>query len=333
MLPLVSILIPAYNAQAWISETIQSALSQTWARKEIIVVNDGSTDDTLSIVRRYESSMLKIIHQENGGACRARNRALSECQGDYIQWLDADDLLAPNKIERQLRVAQDEVDPHVLFASAWGRFYYTQSKVKFEPTPLWQDVDAAEWLVLWLANPWMIPPHAWLVSRQLTDEAGPWDEQLTRDQDGEYFCRVVSHSSYIKFVSESRSYYRMANTSSLSNTTTRKAWESICRSTELTIGHVLAHENSERTRTACISRLNRDASMLEIYAPDLALHLHQRIKELGGKILPEKISRKYAFVQRIIGARNALRLKEAEWRARRRIYGSYERLLAKFVGS
>lgn len=116
-------------------------------------MDDGSTDGTLSIVRQYESSTLKVIHQENAGACRARNRAFGECQGDYIQWLDADDLLAADKIERQLNAADTHDDSDVLLASAWGRFYYRPSKAKFRPTPLWRDLDTVEWLVLRLANP------------------------------------------------------------------------------------------------------------------------------------------------------------------------------------
>ena len=94
MSPLVSILIPAYNAERWIAETIGSALGQTWPRKEIIVVNDGSTDQTLSVVQKFASKTVSVVTQENKGVCAARNKAYELCQGDYIQWLDADDLLS-----------------------------------------------------------------------------------------------------------------------------------------------------------------------------------------------------------------------------------------------
>ena len=94
MTPLVSILIPAYNAEHWIADTIESALAQSWQHKEIVVVDDGSRDRTLAIARRYASSrQVKVISQSNSGACAARNNAFANCQGDYIQWLDADDLL------------------------------------------------------------------------------------------------------------------------------------------------------------------------------------------------------------------------------------------------
>src|SRR5713101_6428833 len=100
--PLVSILIPAYNAQSWIGETLQSAISQTWDRKEIIVVDDGSKDDTLAIARQFESCGVRVVTQKNQGAAAARNKAFSLSQGDFIQWLDADDLLASDKITKQL---------------------------------------------------------------------------------------------------------------------------------------------------------------------------------------------------------------------------------------
>jgi glycosyltransferase involved in cell wall biosynthesis len=85
MKPLVSILIPAYNAEAWIGETIKSALEQTWPRKEIIVVDDGSNDRTLSVARQFESKDVLVVDRNNQGAASTRNHAFSFSRGDYIQ--------------------------------------------------------------------------------------------------------------------------------------------------------------------------------------------------------------------------------------------------------
>src|SRR5689334_11048168 len=106
MRALVSILIPAYNAERWLAETLESALSQSWDRKEIIVVDDGSKDATLLVARSFEKRGVRVVTQANQGAAIARNRAFELSQGEYIQWLDADDLLAPDKIERQMHVLQ-----------------------------------------------------------------------------------------------------------------------------------------------------------------------------------------------------------------------------------
>src|SRR6185503_6994740 len=107
MEPLVSILIPAYNAEEWIADTIESALAQTWPRKEIIVVDDGSSDLTLPTAKQFAAKSVQVVTQANQGASVARNTAYSLCQGDYIQWLDADDLLDPDKVEHQVRKLQD----------------------------------------------------------------------------------------------------------------------------------------------------------------------------------------------------------------------------------
>src|SRR5205814_7608388 len=102
MTPLVSILIPAFNAEQSLGETLRSAVGQTWPRKEIIVVDDGSTDQTAAIARRFASRDVKVVSKRNEGAAATRNYAFSLSQGDYIQWLDADDLLSADKIERQM---------------------------------------------------------------------------------------------------------------------------------------------------------------------------------------------------------------------------------------
>ena len=124
MKELVSILIPCYNAEKWLHEAIESALSQTWKDKEIIVVDDGSTDNSLKIARQYESNLVKVISQENKGAPAARKIALKYARGDYIQWLDADDMLAHDKIEKQMEMAQHIGNQKVLLSCSWGRFFY-----------------------------------------------------------------------------------------------------------------------------------------------------------------------------------------------------------------
>src|SRR2546423_1863348 len=143
MKPLVSILIPAYNAERWIVATIQSALAQTWDRTEIIIVDDGSSDRTAAVAKRFESETLRVVTQKNQGAAAARNKAFSMSTGDYIQWLDADDLLSPGKIEKQMAVAGS---PRTLLSSAWGHFIHRPYRARFIPTALWRDQSPTEFL-------------------------------------------------------------------------------------------------------------------------------------------------------------------------------------------
>src|SRR5579862_1211131 len=128
MNPLVSILIPAYNAEEWIVDTLQSALAQSWARKEIIVVDDGSRDRTAEVARRFASKEVTVVSIQNQGAAAARNHAMRLAQGDYIQWLDADDLLAPDKIKCQLAGLRESDSNRVLLSGPWAHFYYRTSR-------------------------------------------------------------------------------------------------------------------------------------------------------------------------------------------------------------
>ena len=130
MKPLVSILIPAYNAENLIAYTIQSAIEQTWSRKEIIVVNDGSTDRTAEVAQRFASKEVKVVTTENRGLSGAVNHAYSLCQGDYIQELDSDDLLAPDKIERQLGALREGDCKRTLLSSPWAYFYFRTRECK-----------------------------------------------------------------------------------------------------------------------------------------------------------------------------------------------------------
>src|SRR5438067_11195854 len=163
MQPLVSILIPAYNAERWIGDTIRSALAQTWANKEIIVVDDGSRDRTLSVAREFEAANVRIISQKNQGASAARNKAFELSQGAFIQWLDADDLLSADKIERQVVAAQGLGSERILLSGPWGEFMYRVSKAHFWPTSLWQDLSPTEWIWRKMGENIHMQTGTWLV--------------------------------------------------------------------------------------------------------------------------------------------------------------------------
>src|SRR5213080_5558798 len=129
MKPLVSILITAYNAEKTIGYTLESALRQTWQRKEIIVVDDGSTDRTAEVVRQFKD--VKLVSTENQGLSGAQNNAFPLSQGDYIQYLDADDLLGPDKIERQLAALRECDSRRILLSSPWALFYFRIRHARF----------------------------------------------------------------------------------------------------------------------------------------------------------------------------------------------------------
>ena len=233
---LVSILIPAYNAERWIGQTIESALNQTWPRKEIIVVDDGSRDETVTVARRYSSPQLRVVRQPNQGASAARNKAFSLCQGEFIQWLDADDLLSRDKIERQMAILANG-GGRIVASCGWGFFYYRPATAAFVPTPLWSDLSPTEWLLRKLGQNLHMQTATWLVSREVAEKAGSWDVRLMSDDDGEYFCRVLLASDGVRFAPEARVYYRVSGAGSWGNLgRSRKSLEAQWLSMQLHIG-------------------------------------------------------------------------------------------------
>jgi glycosyltransferase involved in cell wall biosynthesis len=300
--PLVSILIPAHNAESWLGDSVKSAIAQTWRHKEIIIVDDGSTDETLAVAKRFESNEVRVQAQPNQGAAVARNTAFSLAQGDYIQWLDADDILDPRKIESQIQRIEDGLSNRTLLSGAWAYFIYRPSKAQFVPTPLWHDLSPVDWLTTKMANNLHMQTDNWLVSRALTEAAGPWDPRLFRDNDGEYFCRVILASDGIQFVPGAKSYYRKASFKSISYIGgSNKKLNSLFLSLKLHVQYLLSLEDSERTRSACLAYLQTWLPDFYPNRPDLILEAQQLAKGLGGRLSLPKAPRKYAWIERLFG--------------------------------
>lgn len=324
---LVSILIPAYNAERWIAETISSAIAQTWPATEIIVIDDGSSDGTLKVAQRYESHGVTVVTQSNRGASAARNAALSLARGDYIQWLDADDLLAPDKIARQMERAGDGTSSRILLSSRFTTFCYRPYSARFVPTTLWCDLAPVEWFLRKFNDHVFMIPSAWLVSRRLTEEVGPWDERLTLDDDGEYFSRMVGACEEIRFVGGATSYYRQANVNSLSRTYTDRACRSLLLSKRLSIGYLLGLEDSPRTRAAAMEFLQWGMICFYPEKTDLLRELDELSMELGGTLQPPHLNRKYFLVRKIFGWQAAKNLALALPQYKRRVVIAADRLL------
>jgi glycosyltransferase involved in cell wall biosynthesis len=317
MQPLVSILIPAYNAQEWISETIHSALEQTWARKEIIIVDDGSKDGTLAIAQTFNSAGVKVITQENQGAAAARNKAFSLCEGNYIQWLDADDLLAPDKIARQMEAVLQGLSPRTVLSSAWGSFYYRASKAKFVPSELWCSLSPVDWLVLKLKHCSYMPTTTWLVSRELTNAAGPWDTRLLGDDDGEFFFRVMKVADGIRFVPDARVFYRMSGVNRLSYVgRSDKKLDAQYLGMKMQIESLLAISNDEKTRTACLNYLQLWLVYFYPNRMDLVEKMRQLAAGLGEQLSAPKLSLKYRWLEKTLGLKKAkdVQLNYNEWK-------------------
>jgi glycosyltransferase involved in cell wall biosynthesis len=300
--PLVSILIPAYNAEGWVAESIRSAIAQTWPRKEIIVVDDGSTDGTAEVARRFASKEVKVVSTENRGLSAAVNKAYRICQGDYIQELDSDDILAPDKIEKQLAALREDESKRILLSGPWAHFYFRTRCAQFIPNSLWYDLSPVEWLLRKLGENRHMQNATWLVSRELAEAAGPWEENLQYDQDGEYYARVLLASEGTRFVAGARIFYRVSNSSRISYIgDSDKKKESLLRSMRLHIQYLRSLEESERVRKACLTYLQTWYPTFYPSRPDIVPELQNLAAQLQGRLKEPHLRWKFAWMKPLFG--------------------------------
>ncbi len=210
--PLVSIIIPAYNAQNYIAETLDSVINQTYSNWEAFVIDDESKDQTISIAKKYISNRLQLIEQKNQGACVARNTGLKSAKGKYIQFLDADDIISLDKLEKQIEILESNPEylaicPSVHFTHGEN---YLEMKPREESEWIFDTDDTVEFLIRLYGGygeRWMVQTSAWLTPKIICDKIGNWNEKLLIDQDGEYFARAVLASKGIR-TTEGINYYR-----------------------------------------------------------------------------------------------------------------------------
>ena len=194
-----------------------------------------------------------------------------------------------------------------MLSSSFGDFFCRPQKAVFSPTLLWRDLFPVSWIVTKFENNLWMQTGGWLTSRELTEAAGPWDERLSFDDDGEYFCRLVARSKLVKFVPTAKVYYRHWSSGSLSQNLSEKACRSLMMSLRLSFGRLLSLEDSPRTRSAALSYLQ---VWMPCFYPDKAELLHQAYSmagELGGSLHPPRLPLKYGLIRRSLGWEAAYR--------------------------
>jgi len=210
-MPKISVIIPAYNAEKTIKETIESVLSQTLSQFEIIVINDGSQDKTLEVVSRILDPRLKVLSYPNAGVSVSRNRGISQAAGDYVSFLDADDLWTPDKLETQLKALQ--ANPKAAVAYSWtdwidesGQFLRSGGHISVNG-----DVYAKLLLRDFVesgSNP--------LIRRQALTEVGGFDKSLNLAADWDMWLRLAARYEFVA-VPSSQILYRVSPNSMSSN--------------------------------------------------------------------------------------------------------------------
>ena len=202
MRPLVSILIPCYNAAGWVAQAIESALQQTWPEKEVIVVDDGSTDVSLAIIQGF-GDRIRWETGPNRGGNSARNRLLERAQGEWIQYLDADDLLLPEKVADQIEFLEDHPETDIVYGPSTLE-YWSEKEVHRELLPIPESDD------LWvLFARWYLPQTgAPLWRRRSLLEVGGWKPDQPCCQEHELYLRLLMAGKHFSFCPRNGSVYR-----------------------------------------------------------------------------------------------------------------------------
>lgn len=186
--PLVSVIIPTFNAGKYVAETLESVISQNVLGLEVVVADDGSTDDTLEVVSRYK--ITKLVKQSNCGPSAARNLGLRHSRGEYVWFLDADDLISPKAISRSIELitANPSTDATVGKWSFMDENGVTTSPCIQAPTSLFADNNRAiDDMVLRT----LFPVGTSLIKRSAIDRVGGWDERLWCAEDRDLWIRLL----------------------------------------------------------------------------------------------------------------------------------------------
>ena len=201
MQPLVSILIPCYNAERWIARAIESALAQTWSTTEVIVVDDGSTDNSLNVIRAFDGRIRWETGPNQGGNA-ARNRLLELARGEWVQYLDADDYLRSTKLERQIVFAVKNPDFDVICGpTAWERVQNGELVCTDEVIPTPRD----PWVLL---AKWQLPQTGGpLWRREALESVGGWRIGQPCCQEHELYLRLLESGRKFGFSDDCLAVY------------------------------------------------------------------------------------------------------------------------------
>ena len=207
-LPLVSVLMPLYNKQAYVAEAITSVLNQTYPNIELIIIDDGSTDGSFEVAIQFISSKVQVFKQENRGVSAARNVAFKHSKGDFIQYLDADDVLESQKLAEQVNILRGQNEPVLVTAK---RYYFKENVDNHWQLPnmpiLEKNYDNnVDFLLDEVSSSAFV--HSWLIPRALIVKAGNWHESMTIFEDRDFYLRLVFSANQIIYSPNSICYCR-----------------------------------------------------------------------------------------------------------------------------
>jgi glycosyltransferase involved in cell wall biosynthesis len=208
--PLVSVIIPSYNYAHFLPETLESVINQTWANWECIIINDGSTDNTEMVSLEYCKKDNRICYyaQSNGGLSSARNTGIKLSRGEYLLFLDADDIIHPDKIIKHLNYFESNISAHVVYSN-FSYFYETGVYIDspFKRVKLNEDAFS-DFLLNW-GFEFVIPIHSPIIKSYLIKDNNIWfEESLRAREDWLFWIKLTQLKAKFVFIDERLSFYR-----------------------------------------------------------------------------------------------------------------------------
>ena len=216
IVPKVSVIIPTYNSSTTIGETLQSVFKQTYSDFEILLINDGSTDDLMGVLKDFKDSRLQVLDYENGGLCVARNRGIDRACGDYLIFLDADDLWTSDKLETHVNALDQakEINPRVGVVYSWSYYFDDETQSCFISQPKTYEGDV---LAKILESNFITNGSNPMIIREAIDSVGYFNPDFNKGaEDWEYWIRLARQWDYL-LVPRRQVFYRQSRQSMSSN--------------------------------------------------------------------------------------------------------------------
>ena len=307
----VSILIPCYNAERWIDAAIRTALGQTHADKEVIVIDDGSTDGSLEIIRKYDRQIQWQTGPNEGGN-HARNRLLKLASGEWLQYLDADDYLSVTKVARQLRHLESHQDADVIYSPVILEYWDKSAKrVTHVET---QDVHVSDdpWTLL---VRWRLPQTGGpLWRKSMVEAVSGWNESQPCCQEADLYLRLLQHGANFSYCDEVGAVYRQWSQNTVC---TKNPLLSIAKRLEIidaTEAHLLAtgQQTTEQAIAIAVTRMELARSVYQL--DPMVAHAVERQARL--QLPARKLPKAAAFPPAYRVAYRLLGFGGAEWLAK-----------------
>ncbi len=311
---MVSVVIPVYNAEEYLIDALESCIAQnTNVLTEIILVDDHSTDNSRSIMNAYKAKhprLISVLDNPTKGGQSARNHGIRHSNGKYIQFLDADDILSPDKIESQLKLLS--AGPKNAIASCrWLHFKVNPNDAQNRRQNIDKSYDIpTDWLVESWSGNGMGQTGIWLIPREVIKVTGEFDETLHLNQDGDYFSRVIMNCSRILFDDSVTVYYRKPKVNNVSLRKSDEAIDSALRSYKK-YEAILTRVDTEQVRRALCR--NYETFVYQNYNRhrDLSRQAIAYSKALGFVQFKWTNSTLFSFLSKAVGFKTAFFLRNA----------------------